>query len=59
MNLQAACPDKQASKYAAYLQSQAGKQQLESSGLSLLTGTSLMGLPQYGRQLYMRPSYLS
>ncbi|KAL3160359.1 hypothetical protein ABBQ32_14129 [Trebouxia sp. C0010 RCD-2024] len=59
MNLQAACPDEQASKYAAYLQSQAGKQQLESaSGLSLPTGTSLMGLPQYGRQLYMRPSYL-
>ncbi|DBA75751.1 TPA: hypothetical protein ACH3X1_010162 [Trebouxia sp. C0004] len=59
MNLQAACPHEQASKYAAYLQSQAGKQQLESaSGLSLPTGTSLMGLPQYGRQLYMRPSYL-
>ena len=59
MNLQAACSDEQASKYAAYLQSQAGKQQLESaSGLSLPTGTSLMGLPQYGRQLYMRPSYL-
>ena len=57
--LQAACPDEQASKYAAYLQSQAGKQQLVSaSGLSLPLGTSLMGLPQYGRQLYMRPTYL-
>jgi len=59
INLQAACPDEQASKYAAYLQSKAGKQQLESAlGLSLPTGTSLMGLPQYGRQLYTRPSYL-
>ena len=59
MNLQAARPGEQTSKYAAYLQSQAGKQQLEpAAGLSLPTGTSLMGLPQYGRQLCMRPSYL-
>ncbi len=59
MNLQAARLDEQASKYAAYLQSNAGKQQLESaSGLNLPIGTSLMGLPQYGRQLYVRPSYL-
>ena len=59
INLQAACPYEQASKYAAYLHSEAGKQQLESaSGLSSPSGTSLMGLPQYGRQLYARPSYL-
>ena len=57
--LQAACPDEQASKYAAYLQTEAGKQQLESaSGFSLPMGVSLMGMPQYGRQLYVRPSYL-
>ena len=51
--------DEQASKYAAYLRSKAGKQQLDSaSNLELLTGTSLMGLPLNGRQLYVRPSYL-
>ncbi|KAL0033403.1 hypothetical protein WJX77_007985 [Trebouxia sp. C0004] len=53
MNLQVACLDQHSSKYAAYLQSKAGEQHLESaSGLSLPTGTSLMGLLQYGRQLY-------
>ncbi|DBB12727.1 TPA: hypothetical protein ACH3X3_005503 [Trebouxia sp. C0006] len=62
-NLQAASPDAEASKYAAYspayLQSEAGKQQLESaSDFSLPTGVSLMGMPRYGRQLYVRRSYL-
>ncbi len=57
--LQAAQSDEQASKYAAYLRTEAGKQQLESaSGFYLPIGVSLMGLPQYGRQLYVRPSYL-
>ena len=62
-HLQAASPDAEASKYAAYspayLQSEAGKQQLESaSDFSLPTGVSLMGMPRYGRQLYVRRSYL-
>ena len=57
--LQAASPDEEASKYAAYLQSEAGKQQLESaSDFSLPMGVSLMGMPRYGRQLYVRRSYL-
>lgn len=57
--LQAARPDEQASKHAAYLQTEAGKQQLESaSGFSLPMGVSLVGMPRYGRQLYVRPSYL-
>ncbi len=56
--LQAARPNEQASKYAAYLRTAAGKQQLESaSGFRLPMGVSLMGLPQYGGQLYVRPSY--
>ena len=59
LTLQAGGPDEQASKHAAYLQTEAGKQQLESaSGFGLSMGVSLMGLPQYGRQLYVRPSYL-
>ncbi len=56
--MQAASPDEEASKYAAYLQSEAGKQQLESTSvLSLPMGVSLLGMPRYGRQLYVRPSY--
>ena len=49
--------DAEASKYAAYLQTEAAQQQLESaSGFSLPVGITLMGMSCYGRQLYVRPS---
>ena len=51
--------DAEASKYAAYLQTEAAQQQLESaSGFSLPVGITLMGMSCYGRQLYVRPSYI-
>ena len=57
----AACLDELASKFAEYLQSQAGKQQMEASAgavLSLPFGVGWMGLPDYGWQLYVRSSYI-
>ena len=58
---QAAWPNEQGSNFAMYVQSQAGKQQMAaqaSSVISLPSGVSLMGLPEYGQQLYVRLSYL-
>ena len=51
--------DAQASKYAAYLQTEAVQQQLKSAlAFSLPLGIILMGLSCYGRQLYVRPRYI-
>ncbi|DBA80022.1 TPA: hypothetical protein ACH3X2_007520 [Trebouxia sp. C0005] len=58
---QAARPDKLASSFAEFLQSQAGKQQMAAgagSVISLPLCVRLMGLSRYGRQLFVRPSYL-
>ncbi|DBA86734.1 TPA: hypothetical protein ACH3X2_005425 [Trebouxia sp. C0005] len=58
---QAARPDKPASSFAEFLQSQAGKQQIAAgagSVISLPLCVRLMGLSRYGRQLFVRPSYL-
>ena len=58
-SLQGAHLQAQASKYAAYLQTEAVKQQLKAVlGFTLPVGNSLMGMSRYGRQLYVRPSYL-
>ena len=60
-NAQAARPDKPASRFAEFLQTQAGKQQITAgtgSVISLPLWVSLMGLSRYGRQLFVRPSYL-
>ncbi|DBB00231.1 TPA: hypothetical protein ACH3X1_014060 [Trebouxia sp. C0004] len=58
---QAARPDKPASRFAEFLQTQAGKQQMAAgagSVISLPLWVNLMGLSRYGRQLFVRPSYL-
>jgi len=58
---QAARPDMPASRFAEFLQLQAGKQQMAAgagSVISLPLWVSLMGLSRYGRQLFVRPSYL-
>ncbi|DBB01050.1 TPA: hypothetical protein ACH3X1_000950 [Trebouxia sp. C0004] len=58
---QAARPDKPASSFAEFLQTQAGKQQMTAgagSVISLPLWVSLMGLSRYGRQLFVRPSYV-
>ena len=58
---QAARPDKPASSFAEFLQTQAGKQQMAAgagSVISLPLWDSLMGLSRYGRQLFVRPSYV-
>ncbi|DBB14526.1 TPA: hypothetical protein ACH3X3_004806 [Trebouxia sp. C0006] len=61
VNPQAARPDKPASRFAEFLQTQAGKQQMAAgagSVISLPLWVNLMGLSRYGRQLFVRPSYL-
>ncbi|DBA95900.1 TPA: hypothetical protein ACH3X1_001434 [Trebouxia sp. C0004] len=58
---QAARPDMPASRFAEFLQTQAGKQQMAAdagSVISLPLWVSLMGLSEYGRQLSVRRSYL-
>lgn len=50
-----------ASSFAEFLQTQAGKQQMAAgagSVISLPLWVNLMGLSRYGRQLFVRPSYL-
>ena len=58
---QATRPDKPASRFAEYLQTQAGKQQMAAgaeSVISLPLWVNLLGLSGYGRQLFVRRSYL-